>query len=250
MITLSSLLHTAKSADSYAYDKETLHIRLKTRVNEIKEVSVWIGDPYQWEEGGLDGGNLGGGDAHGWSGGNEISMLKEGQSDLYDHWFVSYKPPKRRTRYGFILYGTNGEKVLFGERRCIDISLEKVAMQELSNISNFFCFPYINPVDVLTPPAWVKETIWYQIFPERFSNGNPAISPENVEPWGSAPTANNFMGGDLQGIIDKLDYLQDLGINGLYLCPIFTANANHKYDTVNYFNVDPHFGDNVISKNC
>ncbi|HDY8566751.1 TPA: glycoside hydrolase family 13 protein, partial [Klebsiella pneumoniae] len=47
------------------------------------------------------------------------------------------------------------------------------------------------------------------------------------------------MGGDLQGIIDKLDYLQDLGINGLYLCPIFTANANHKYDTVNYFNVDP-----------
>ena len=52
MITLSSLLHTAKSADSYAYDKETLHIRLKTRVNEIKEVSVWIGDPYQWEEGG------------------------------------------------------------------------------------------------------------------------------------------------------------------------------------------------------
>lgn len=61
MITLSSLLHTAKSADSYAYDKETLHIRLKTRVNEIKEVSVWIGDPYQWEEGGLDGGNLGGG---------------------------------------------------------------------------------------------------------------------------------------------------------------------------------------------
>ncbi|EIX9480281.1 alpha-glycosidase [Klebsiella pneumoniae] len=248
MITLSSLLHTAKSADSYAYDKETLHIRLKTRVNEIKEVSVWIGDPYQWEEGGLDGGNLGGGDAHGWSGGNEISMLKEGQSDLYDHWFVSYKPPKRRTRYGFILYGTNGEKVLFGERRCIDISLEKVAMQELSNISNFFCFPYINPVDVLTPPAWVKETIWYQIFPERFSNGNPAISPENVEPWGSAPTANNFMGGDLQGIIDKLDYLQDLGINGLYLCPIFTANANHKYDTVNYFNVDPHFGDNETFK--
>lgn len=52
------------------------------------------------------------------------------------------------------------------------------------------------------------------------------------------------MGGDLQGIINKLDYLQDLGVNGLYLCPIFTANASHKYDTVDYFNVDPHFGGN------
>lgn len=52
------------------------------------------------------------------------------------------------------------------------------------------------------------------------------------------------MGGDLWGVIEKLDYLQDLGVNGLYFCPIFTANANHKYDTIDYYNVDPHFGGN------
>lgn len=244
MITISSLSHSAKSADSYAYNKETLHIRFRTVKGEVAKVSLWIGDPYQWEEGGLDGGNLGGSDAHGWSGGNEVHMEKEGQSESYDHWFAAFTPCKRRSRYGFILYGNNGEKLLFGERRCVDISKPPVAETELSNLSNFFCFPYINPGDVLSTPEWVKKTIWYQIFPERFCNGDPSISPENVQPWGTPPDSKNFMGGDLQGIINKLDYLQDLGVNGLYLCPIFTANASHKYDTVDYFNVDPHFGGN------
>jgi hypothetical protein len=138
MITISSLSHSAKSADSYAYNKETLHIRFRTVKGEVAKVSLWIGDPYQWEEGGLDGGNLGGSDAHGWSGGNEVHMEKEGQSESYDHWFAAFTPCKRRSRYGFILYGNNGEKLLFGERRCVDISKPPVAETELSNLSNFF----------------------------------------------------------------------------------------------------------------
>ncbi|GLO63124.1 cyclomaltodextrinase [Vibrio sp. MACH09] len=244
MITKSSLTHSAKSADSYAYDKETLHIRLRSAKGEIERVALWIGDPYIWSEGGLDGGNLGGSDAHGWIGGNEVAMELEGTTEHHDHWFAEFKPPKRRSRYGFILYGKDGEKILFGERRCVDLLDKSVAEAELSNISNFYCFPYINPRDVLETPNWVQKTVWYQIFPERFANGRPDISPDNVQPWGSVPTADNFMGGDLWGVIDKLDYLQDLGVNGLYFCPIFTANANHKYDTVDYFNVDPHFGGN------
>lgn len=244
MITKSALAHLAKSADSYAYDNETLHIRFRTAKDELEKVVLWIGDPYHWAEGGLDGGNLGGSDAHGWIGGNEISMILEGQSEYHDHWFAEFKPPKRRSRYGFILYGKENEKLLFGEKRCVDIKDPKTAESELSNLSNFFCFPYINPKDVLKTPGWVKETIWYQIFPERFFNGRPDLSPKNVQPWGSKPTVDNFMGGDLWGVIKKLDYLQNLGINGLYFCPIFTANANHKYDTVDYFNVDPHFGGN------
>lgn len=242
MITKSSLTHSAKSADSYAYDKETLHIRFRSARGEIDKVTLWIGDPYIWAEGGLDGGNLGGSDAHGWIGGNEVDMQLEGVTEHHDHWFAEFKPPKRRTRYGFILHGKEGEKILFGERRCVDLQDKTVAEAELSNISNFFCFPYINPKDVLTTPDWVEQTIWYQIFPERFANGRPEISPQGVMPWGSSPKSDNFMGGDLWGVIDKLDYLQELGVNGLYFCPIFTANANHKYDTVDYYHVDPHFG--------
>lgn len=244
MITKSSLMHSAKSADSYAYDNATLHIRFRTAKGEVDNVSLWIGDPYHWAEGGLDGGNLGGSDAHGWVGGNTVPMLFEGQTEYHDHWFAQFQPPKRRSRYGFILHGREGEKLLFGEKRCVDIRDPNIAEMELSNLSNFFCFPYLNPRDVLRTPNWVKETIWYQIFPERFHNGMPDISPCDVQPWGSQPSPHNFMGGDLWGVIEKLDYLQELGVNGLYFCPVFTANANHKYDTVDYFNVDPHFGGN------
>lgn len=244
MITRSSLTHLAKSADSYAYDDQTLHIRFRSAKGEVDKVTLWIGDPYTWAEGGLDGGNLGGSDAHGWIGGTEVPMLREGCSEHHDHWFASYVPPKKRARYGFILHGKDGEKLLFGEKHCVDIREVLQAEVELSNLSNFFCFPYINPVDVLKTPTWVRDTVWYQIFPERFHNGRPDISPTGVEPWGNQPTSRNFMGGDLWGVIEKLDYLQELGVNGLYFCPIFTAPANHKYDTVDYYNVDPHFGGN------
>lgn len=92
-------------------------------------------------------------------------------------------------------------------------------------------------------PDWVKHAIFYQIFPDRFANGDPRNDPENAQPWGSTPTPHNFMGGDLQGIIDRLDYLQGLGINALYLNPIFLASSNHKYNASDYFQIDPHFGD-------
>lgn len=85
--------------------------------------------------------------------------------------------------------------------------------------------------------------MFYQIFPERFCNGNPKFSPENVAPWGTAPDRQIFMGGDLPGITQKLSYLEELGVNALYLTPIFEATSNHKYDTVDYTRIDPHFGD-------
>jgi len=91
-------------------------------------------------------------------------------------------------------------------------------------------------------PEWVKDAIFYQIFPDRFANGDPNNDPENVAPWGSEPTHYNHMGGDLQGIIDRLDYLLDLGINAIYLNPIFWASSNHKYDPYDYRRIDPRFG--------
>ena len=93
-------------------------------------------------------------------------------------------------------------------------------------------------------PDWVRDAVFYQIFPERFHNGNPANDPEGSEPWGSKPKLFNYMGGDLEGVIQKMDYLKDLGVNAIYFNPIFTApTSNHKYNTANYMEVDPAFGD-------
>ncbi len=108
------------------------------------------------------------------------------------------------------------------------------------------------------PPSWVHESVFYQIFPDRFANGDPSNDPRSEEydyrgsrpvtlPWGSQPPAGQhvsltFYGGDLQGIRHRLDYIQSLGINALYLTPVFTAYSNHKYDVIDYEHVDPHFG--------
>jgi len=95
-------------------------------------------------------------------------------------------------------------------------------------------------------PEWVKDAVFYQIFPDRFCNGDLTNDPPETEPWGNPPNRTNFFGGDLQGIIEKLDYLQGLGVNALYLNPIFKARTNHKYDTTDYFEIDPSFGSNDL----
>ena len=91
-------------------------------------------------------------------------------------------------------------------------------------------------------PSWVQDAVFYQIFPERFANGNPGNDPKDSRPWGSKPEYFNFMGGDLEGALARLGYIRSLGVNAIYLNPIFTSSSNHKYNTSNYFEVDPHFG--------
>lgn len=93
-------------------------------------------------------------------------------------------------------------------------------------------------------PEWVRGAVFYQIFPDRFFNGDKSNDPPKVARWSGKPKRNNFFGGDLEGIIQKLDYIKSLGVNAIYLTPIFSSTSNHKYDIYDYFNVDPHFGDN------
>lgn len=108
--------------------------------------------------------------------------------------------------------------------------------------TDFFEYLYTNEHDITVVPAWLSDTIFYQIFPERFYNGNPANDPEATVAWSSKPTRENFLGGDLAGITMKLGYLKELGINAIYLNPLFLSHSNHKYDTIDYFRIDPHLG--------
>lgn len=99
----------------------------------------------------------------------------------------------------------------------------------------------------MTTPAWVKDAVFYQIFPDRFAKGN-TLPDIGFEPWDSAPTHHGFKGGDLYGVIDKLDYLQGLGINAIYFNPIFASASNHRYHTFDYYQVDPLLGGNEAFK--
>jgi glycosidase len=98
----------------------------------------------------------------------------------------------------------------------------------------------------MTMPTWLADASFYQIFPERFANGDSSLNPDDVVPWDSAPTRENFFGGDLQGIIDHLDHIESLGANAIYLTPIFEANTNHRYDAVDYFTIDHRLGDLAV----
>lgn len=99
-------------------------------------------------------------------------------------------------------------------------------------------------------PDWVKDAVFYQIFPDRFHIGQgPAGQPAPVqtafEAWDAPPTLRGFKGGNLWGVIEKLDYIQAQGFNALYFCPIFASTANHRYHTSDYFQVDPILGGNA-----
>ena len=99
----------------------------------------------------------------------------------------------------------------------------------------------------MTTPSWVKDAVFYQIFPDRFAKGNQ-LPDIGFEPWDSPPTTFGFKGGDLYGVIDKLDYLQDLGINAIYFNPVFASASNHRYHTFDYYQVDPLLGGNEALK--
>jgi alpha-glucosidase len=111
-------------------------------------------------------------------------------------------------------------------------------------------------------PDWVRESVFYQIFPDRFADGDPQLNvregeytslglPVYIRQWGEPPAQSGweevteYYGGDLIGICNHLDYLHELGVNALYLNPIFTAYTNHRYDVADYYQVDPHLGGNA-----
>ncbi|MCM3789922.1 alpha-glycosidase [Domibacillus indicus] len=218
-----AIYHRPKNNFAYSYDPDTVHIRLRCKKGDLTHVSLLHGDSYILKDGI-------------WVY-DEEDMILAGSDMLFDYWMAEIKPAHRRLLYGFKCV-SGDETIYYTERGFFDQAPEKTA--------NYFNFPYINPADIFTAPRWVKDTVWYQIFPERFGNGDPRLNPPNTQPWGGKPEFDNYFGGDFQGVIDHLDYLQDLGITGIYFTPIFKANTNHKYDTIDYLQIDPQFGDEAL----
>lgn len=91
-------------------------------------------------------------------------------------------------------------------------------------------------------PDWVRDAVFYQIFPDRFASSPRVAKPGDLEPWDAPPTNRGFKGGDLLGVAEHLPYLADLGVNALYLTPIFSSASNHRYHTYDYLQVDPLLG--------
>lgn len=224
----NGVYHRANDNYCYALDEENLIINLKTGY-DVKEVYMYQGDPFK-------AGILGGGEH--WEGERTAFAFKKRlKHQLW--WTITVRPEYKRLKYYFELI-TDSERWFYFE----DGFVSEAQMRLEGRSRQCFVMPWMNPSDIAKTPEWVNNTIWYQIFPERFCNGRAEINPEGTLAWREEGTVKNseFFGGDIPGIIQKLDYLQELGITGIYLTPINVSPSTHKYDVTDYMKIDPHFG--------
>lgn len=166
-----------------------------------------------------------------------VQMQRKYEDRLYAYYSVNIKIEDPRFVYVFQIID-NGNIYYYSED-----GLTSKFDYELSYY-NCFQYAYINDCDILKPVHWMDTATFYQIFVDRFNIGRPNkdMSYVNMQ-WNDKPTPKSFAGGDIKGITDKLPYLQDLGINAIYLTPIFKSVSNHKYDISDYYEIDKHFGD-------
>ncbi len=224
-ITRAAVHHRPKSADAYAYDEATIHVRLRTKRGEPERCTLLHGDKYDWPA------SL-----------TRTPMERVGDDERFTYWQAEVDPPNRRLCYAFRL--DSGEEALwFTEWGFESANETELPTAGAERTLHYFEYPFLNPIDVHDPPEWARDAVFYQIFPERFANGDPSRDPEDVEEWDTIPDRETFVGGDLRGIVDNLDYVEELGVTALYLTPVFESPSNHKYDTTDYLRIDPHFGD-------
>ncbi|UCF78446.1 MAG: alpha amylase N-terminal ig-like domain-containing protein [Candidatus Eiseniibacteriota bacterium] len=161
----------------------------------------------------------------------EIPMKWFAQDGVFEYFRAQVSAPASPVRYVF--KARDGSELLY-------YLSDDSHTATLENV-NPFVFS-LSEATYFPTPDWVKGRVFYQIFAERFRNGDLTNDPPGVELWDAAPAYFNFFGGDLQGVLDGLGYLDSLGIGGIYFNPIFEATSNHKYNTADYMKIDPHFG--------
>jgi neopullulanase len=212
------------------YDTYRGKIVLRLAASEDPEsITVIYGDPYDWEKSG--------GGAYRWRF-TEAEMFRALSGTCRVVWKAEIGlPVRRRLKYGFHI------KTKIGEFYFSENGVEPYRAEAVNLPHNHFFFPFVHEVDAPSVPAWARDRVWYQIFPDRFCRGASSISPPGLEDWETGtPGQGSFFGGDIAGIKEKLPWLEALGITGIYLTPVFKSPSNHKYDTADYFSVDEHFG--------
>lgn len=218
-MNIAAIIHRPTLEYIYPKDRKSLCLRIQTSKNDIKDVTL-----VYWFRSETNTNNI-----------KRIRLskiLSEKYCDYYEQ-DICVQELAAYVRYYFVLndgvdtysYGAKGFIKNEPEFNC-----------------NFFEFLWPNKTDGYYSICDANKLIYYQIFPERFKNGDDKITPSGALAWGSKPTRENFMGGDIKGIIDSLDYIESLGINCIYLTPIFMAPSNHKYDTCDYYKIDSSFG--------
>lgn len=222
-MNISAIFHRPLFGYCTVLTDHKVEIKLQTGL-DINEVFIVFGDPYLWQK---EKNN------HSWQH-QEVAMNLLGQTSVHKYWEIILHIPTQRLKYYFRLKSST-QSICFGDRGIFDDSI-------YGHWNGFF-LPFIRNQEALNPPLWTSQIVWYQIFFDRFNDGDPSNNRKDGYSWNDEASFNGYFGGDGQGILDQLEHLKEIGYTGIYLTPIFHAKSNHKYDTIDYYTVDPDFGD-------
>jgi len=226
MLLKEAVFHRVGTEMAYGVNKNQFLIRVKTAKGNCSKITLRYMDKYQYFQ------------RHDRSIRKKV-MEVVAQDYRYDYFECIADFDALSITYYFEIESC-GEKHYFGNGRFY----EKRPVSSL----DMFMFSTIAEEDLFKIPDWTENSIIYQIFPERFYRGDSYKEEGKFEKWDSKVKWDSFLGGNIRGIIDKLDYIEELGVNTLYLTPLFHAGSNHKYDTFDYFKIDPQFGDESTLK--
>lgn len=219
----SSVKHSMNSEYCYALDKDTIMIRISLKANDVKEVYLHYQDKYI---------NVNTKDTR-----KKTKMTLVASDGILDYYEAIIKVHMICIRYYFEFVSNNASNNshihdFYGNN--------KFFTQNITDIGYMFDCPQpVKEEEMFIVPDWAKGAVVYQIFPDRFATDKKI----DEKKWYKSPMHNkDKLYGNLRGIINKIDYFKDLGIDILYLTPIFRSNSNHKYDTIDYYQIDPDFG--------
>lgn len=221
-----AIQHIPESKYCFATDGKTVRLRLRTdRNDDLEKVEVIFGGKYDFA---LQR--------------KSVEMTASFTDRLFRWYTAELSLEDVRLVYVFRIT-FKGKSFYFSED-----GLSEKFDYELSYY-NCFQYAYLNECDILKPIEWIKNARFYQIFVDRYDIGDSSLDKSYVNmKWGDKPTPHSFAGGDLKGIVKRLDYIKSLGVNCIYLTPVFTADSNHKYDIKDYYETDPRFGDKKTLK--
>ena len=214
----SAIFHDMDKRFCYAIDKDLFVIRVQVKKDDMKEVILHYEDKYipmERKDTRMT-----------------LLMKKVATSQFHDYYEAQLQMHLICLRYFFEFTDMQGEKVYYG-----NYEFDKECITNRDRM--FDCPQNLREEEMFEVPQWAANKVVYQIFPSRFA----ATQPVDKKLWYKAPiTPMDDLHGNLRGIIEHLDYIKDLGIDVVYLTPIFKSNSCHKYDTIDYYQVDPSFG--------
>ena len=164
---------------------------------------------------------------------SSVEMQVEAQDEWFDYFQVILESPYKRICYYFELDDGTQKLLYYGDF---------FTDHRVDDRSEYYQLPFNHPADIATPPAWAQDAVVYNIFPDSFATSHRFISGKPSEKEWNGQITHGKLGGTLRGVIENLDYIQELGASCIYLNPIFAAGEYHKYDLLDYHHIDPCFG--------